>query len=387
IVDSIQGGAGTSLNMNMNEVLANRALEIVGGVKGDYIQIHPNNHVNMGQSTNDVLPTSVRIAVIGLLAEAEQVLQELSRALREKAREFDHILKMGRTQLQDAVPIRLGQEFSAYSGAIERDLKRIRQTVDDLKQVNIGATAIGTGLNADLKYVDNITDRLRELTGLDLKQAEDLVDATQNVDALVEVSSALKTCAINLSKISSDLRLLSSGPRTGINEINLPPVQPGSSIMPGKVNPVIPEVVNQISYQIIGNDTTITMAAEAGQLELNVMLPLLSHNLFQSIDILINGVRTFVRNAVRGITANEERCRELVDRSVSIITAINPHVGYETAARIAKKALDTGKPVREIILEEGVLTPGELERILNPYEMTEPGIAGKDLFDSLSGPA
>ncbi len=382
IVDSIQGGAGTSINMNMNEVLANRAIEIIGGEKGDYNIVHPNNHVNMGQSTNDVVPTAVRIAVIKLLAGALEALDCLHDALQVKAQEFDHIIKMGRTQLQDAVPIRLGQEFKAYAGPIKRDIKRITETIADLKVVNLGATAIGTGLNADLKYVKNVTFYLNKITGLDFNQAEDLIDATQNLDTLVEVSSALKTCAVNLSKIASDLRLLSSGPRAGIHEINLPAVQPGSSIMPGKVNPVIPEVVNQISYQIIGNDMTITMAAEAGQLELNVMLPVLTFNLFQSIEILKNGVNTLTEKTIKGITANEGVCREEVKKSVGVITAINPHVGYETAARIAKEALTTGRPVREIVLEEGVLTSEELDKILNPYEMTEPGIAGKELFET-----
>jgi aspartate ammonia-lyase len=381
IVDAIQGGAGTSINMNMNEVLANRAIEILGGQKGDYSIVHPNNHVNMGQSTNDVVPTAIRIAVINLLKGALQELGKLHESLIDKAREFNHILKMGRTQLQDAVPIRLGQEFNAYANAIKRDIRRITETIDDLKVVNLGATAIGTGLNADLSYVKNVTSFLNGIVGIELSQSDDLIDATQNVDALVEVSSALKSCAVNLSKISNDLRLLSSGPRTGINEINLPAVQPGSSIMPGKVNPVIPEVVNQVSFQIIGNDTTITMAAESGQLELNVMVPVLVFNLFQSIEILKNAIHIFTEKTIKGITANEKHCRDMVYNSVGIITAINPHVGYEVAARIARKALETGKPVKELILEEGVLSEEELDIILNPYEMTEPGIAGKKLFN------
>lgn len=381
IVDAVQGGAGTSINMNINEVLANRAIEILGEKKGDYTIVHPNNHANMGQSTNDVVPTAIRIAVMNLTHSALDELDSLFNALKEKSEEFDDVIKMGRTQLQDAIPIRMGQEFGAYAKAIGRDIKRIEQNIGDLKRVNLGATAIGTGLNADLAYVKNVTGFLSDITGYDFTQADDLVDATQNVDPLVEVSSALKTCAVNLSKISNDLRLMSSGPRTGINEINLPAVQPGSSIMPGKVNPVIPEVVNQISFQIIGNDTTITMAAEAGQLELNVMLPVLVYNLFQSITMLKNGVNTLTENAIKGVKANRERCSQLLDQSVGVITAINPHVGYEVAARIAKKALETGKPVRDIILEEGVLTEEELDTILNPYEMTEPGIAGKELFD------
>lgn len=382
IVDAVQGGAGTSINMNMNEVLANRAIEILGQEKGNYKLVHPNNHVNMGQSTNDVIPTAVRITMIKLLQESLIELENFKDALMDKSEEFDDVIKMGRTQLQDAVPIRLGQEFKAYADAIKRDIRRIAETIDDLRVINLGATAVGTGLNADLAYVENVTYELSEISGLELSQAEDLVDATQNVDALVEVSSALKTCAVNLSKIANDLRLLSSGPRTGFNEINLPAVQPGSSIMPGKVNPVIPEVVNQIAFQIIGNDTTINMAAEAGQLELNVMMPILIFDLIQSVEMLKNGAKTFTEKCITGITANRERCKAMVDNSVGIITAINPHVGYEVAARIAKEALNSGRSVKEIILEEDILTEAELDEILNAFEMTEPGIAGKKLLHS-----
>lgn len=382
IVDAVQGGAGTSINMNMNEVLANRAIEILGQEKGNYELVHPNNHVNMGQSTNDVIPTAVRITMIKLLQESLIELENFKDALMDKSEEFDDVIKMGRTQLQDAVPIRLGQEFKAYADAIKRDIRRIAETIDDLRVINLGATAVGTGLNADLAYVENVTYELSEISGLELSQAEDLVDATQNVDALVEVSSALKTCAVNLSKIANDLRLLSSGPRTGFNEINLPAVQPGSSIMPGKVNPVIPEVVNQIAFQIIGNDTTINMAAEAGQLELNVMMPILIFDLIQSVEMLKNGAKTFTEKCITGITANRERCKAMVDNSVGIITAINPHVGYEVAARIAKEALNSGRSVKEIILEEDILTEAELDEILNAFEMTEPGIAGKKLLHS-----
>lgn len=382
IVDAVQGGAGTSINMNMNEVLANRAIEILGQEKGNYKLVHPNNHVNMGQSTNDVIPTAVRITMIKLLQESLVELENFKDALMDKSEEFDDVIKMGRTQLQDAVPIRLGQEFKAYADAIKRDIRRIAETIDDLRVINLGATAVGTGLNADLAYVENVTYELSEISGLELSQAEDLVDATQNVDALVEVSSALKTCAVNLSKIANDLRLLSSGPRTGFNEINLPAVQPGSSIMPGKVNPVIPEVVNQIAFQIIGNDTTINMAAEAGQLELNVMMPILIFDLIQSVEMLKNGAKTFTEKCITGITANRERCKAMVDNSVGIITAINPHVGYEVAARIAKEALNSGRSVKEIILEEDILTEAELDEILNAFEMTEPGIAGKKLLHS-----
>lgn len=381
IVDAVQGGAGTSINMNMNEVLANRAIEILGGTKGDYHLVHPNNHVNMSQSTNDVLPTAIRIATIRMLQEVITEVGRLVEALEKKSQEFDDVIKMGRTQLQDAVPVRLGQEFSAYATAVNRDRERLVGTIADLKIINLGATAIGTGLNADLEYVNSVTDVLTEITGLNLQQADDMIDATQNVDALVGVSSALKTAAVNLSKIASDLRLMSSGPRAGLNEIDLPAVQPGSSIMPGKVNPVIPEVVNQVAYQVLGNDQVISMAAEAGQLELNVMQPVLVYNLFQSIEMMQNALTTFIDNCVVDISANRERCREMLERSVGIITAINPHVGYETAARVVKKALTEDRSVKEIILAEGILSEEELDKILNPYEMTEPGIAGKELLD------
>lgn len=382
IVDPIQGGAGTSINMNMNEVIANRVLELLGEEKGNYRVVSPNDHVNMGQSTNDAVPTAVRIAVMRLLHQALQTFRELQHRLESKSKEFDHVLKMGRTHLQDAVPIRLGQEFGAYASVIGRDIQRIVRTLEHLRVVNLGATAVGTGLNADQEYVRTVSAGLCEITGLPLVQAEDLVDATQNVDALVEVSGALKGMAVNLSKIANDLRLMASGPTCGFQEIHLPPRQPGSSIMPGKVNPVLCEVVNQVAFQVMGNDLTITLAASAGQLELNVMCPVLVYNLLQSIDILKNVVHVFDRQCVTGIRANEIRCQQLVENSVGIITAINPHVGYEAAARIAKKALETGRPVREICLDEGVLLPEELDLILNPYEMTGPGIAGRKRFEN-----
>lgn len=380
IVDPIQGGAGTSLNMNINEVIANRALEIIGKKKGDYHLVHPNNHVNMGQSTNDVLPTAFKIATLRLLDRVIDSFRNLHSALLEKAEEFDDVLKMGRTHLQDAIPIRLGQEFAAYSEAVARSIERFENRAEYLKIVNIGATAVGTGLNADQEYVKRITSVLRQISGYDLVQAKNLVDATQNTDILVDVSTALKIAAVALSKMANDLRLMSSGPRAGFNEIELPSVQPGSSIMPGKVNPVIAEVVNQVAFQIQGNDHTITLAAEAGQLELNVMVPVLVFNLLQSLDILKNAVDVFTEKCIKGIRANRERCSYLVERSVGIITAINPHIGYEEASRIAKKAIETGIPVRKLILEEGIMTEAELDKVLNPYEMTEPGIAGKELL-------
>lgn len=380
IIDPIQGGAGTSINMNMNEVIANRVLELLGEKKGNYKIVSPNDHVNMGQSTNDAVPTAVRIAALTLLQWTLQAYDQLYTDFQQKAKEFDHIIKMGRTHLQDAVPIRLGQEFGAYAAVIGRDRKRIEHSLENLRVINLGATAVGTGLNADQEYVRIVGETLSQIAGLELCQASDLVDATQNTDALVEVSGVLKGAVVNLSKIANDLRLMASGPKCGFNEILLPPAQPGSSIMPGKVNPVMAEVVNQVAFQVIGNDLTITLAAEAGQLELNVMGPVLVFNLLQSIDIVKNVVKVFSEQCVRRIQANVQRCEELVDQSVGIITAINPHVGYEVAARVAKKAIDTGRPVREIVIEEGILTAEELEVILNPYEMTEPGIAGRELF-------
>ena len=378
IVDPIQGGAGTSLNMNANEVIANRAIEILGGEKGDYSIVHPNDHVNYGQSTNDVFPTAGKMTALRLLKNLKKELYRLYDALCLKATEFDHVIKMGRTQMQDAVPIRLGQEFRAYSVAIRRDINRMDKAMDEMRTLNMGGTAIGTGINADETYLRRIVPNLSQVTGIDLVQAFDLIDATQNLDSFVSVSGAVKACAVTLSKIANDLRLMSSGPRAGFNEINLPAKQNGSSIMPGKVNPVIPEVVNQVAFNIIGNDVTITMAAEAGQLELNAFEPIVFYCMFQSIDTLAYAVQTFVDNCVLGITANETRCRYLVENSVGIITAICPHVGYQKAADIAKKAMHTGEAVRELILQEGLLTEEELNKILDPIQMTKPGIPGKD---------
>ncbi|ARU63285.1 aspartate ammonia-lyase [Tumebacillus avium] len=380
IVDSIQGGAGTSMNMNANEVIANRAIELLGGAKGEYLHCSPNTHVNMAQSTNDVFPTSIRIASLNLAKGVVTELDNLRLALQVKAQEFDQVIKMGRTHLQDAVPIRLGQEFAAYARVISRDHERVVRSLDNLREINMGATAVGTGLNADPRYIVKVTEHLRSITGLDLKRADDLVDATQNTDAYTEVSSALKICAVNLSKICNDIRLMASGPRTGLGELNLPPRQPGSSIMPGKVNPVMAEVVNQVAFQIIGNDHTISLASEAGQLELNVMEPVLVFNLLQSLSILQNALRVFRERLIEDLTANVERCRQLVEMSVGVVTAINPHVGYETATMVAKEAIQTGRSVREICLERGILTEEELDVILNPFEMTSPGIAGSKLL-------
>ncbi len=380
ITDSIQGGAGTSMNMNINEVIANRAGEILGGEKGAYDKVHPNDHVNYGQSTNDVIPTSGKLTVLMKSGKLLEALEELHNALLEKSKEFDDVIKMGRTHLQDAIPIRLGQEFKAYALPIARDIKRIKYVLEDFKFVNMGATAVGTGLNADVEYVNSIVGTLAEVSGYEIHQVEDLVDGTRNLDSFVWLSSALKIAAVNLSKMSNDLRLMSSGPKAGINEINLPQRQPGSSIMPGKVNPVIPEVMNQVSFQVFGNDQTITKAAEAGQLELNVFEPVLFFNLFQSIEVLTNGVKTLTTNCIEGITANREVCKDMVDGSIGIITALAPHIGYKNSSDIAKEALKTGIPVARLTVERGLLTQAEVETILNPFEMTRPGLPGKVLL-------
>lgn len=380
IVDPIQGGAGTSLNMNANEVIANRAIEILGGEKGDYEIVNPNDHVNCGQSTNDVIPTAGKMTTLRLLQNLKKELLRLHEALVSKADEFDHVIKMGRTQMQDAVPIRLGQEFRAYSVAIMRDIRRMDKAVEEMQVVNMGGTAVGTGINADETYLRRIVPNLSEVSGMDFVQAFDLIDSTQNLDSFVAVSGAVKACAVTLSKIANDLRLMSSGPRAGFGEINLPAKQNGSSIMPGKVNPVIPEVVNQVAFNIIGNDVTITMAAEAGQLELNAFEPIIFYCMFQSINTLAYAVQTFVDNCVSGITANENRCRQLVENSIGIVTAICPHVGYKKSAEIAKEALATGESVRTLILREGLLSAEELDSILDPVHMTEPGISRKDIM-------
>ncbi len=380
IVDPIQGGAGTSINMNANEVIANRALEIMGKEKGDYQSISPNSHVNMSQSTNDAFPTAIHIAVLHLVDELLVTMENMQAVFHQKAEQFAHVIKMGRTHLQDAVPIRLGQEFEAYCRVINRDIQRIRQTRPNLYDVNMGATAVGTGLNAFPDYIKSVDQHLAEISGLPLQGATHLVDATQNTDAYTEVSGALKICMINMSKISNDLRLMASGPRAGLGEIILPARQPGSSIMPGKVNPVMPEVLNQVAFQVIGNDHTICLASEAGQLELNVMEPVLVFNLIQSISIMNNVFRAFTENCLKDIEANEERMKEYVEKSVGVLTAVNPHIGYEIAARLAREAILSGRSIRELCIESGVLTTDQLDLILDPYEMTHPGIAGASIM-------
>ena len=370
ITDAVQGGAGTSANMNMNEVIANRAIEIMGGQKGDYTVIHPNDHVNMAQSTNDVIPTAGKMTVIKLIRGAIAQTKRLIDALTAKEKEFDHILKMGRTQMQDAVPIRLGQEFGAYRSVIQRSYDRLLTIPEELMYVNMGGTAIGTCINADPNYVKRIVPALAEISALNLKSAPNLIDATQNLDGFVSVSATLKTVAINLSKIANDLRIMSSGPRTGFHEINLPPRQNGSSIMPGKVNPVIPEVVSQVAFSIVGNDMCIGMAAEAGQLELNAFEPVIFYKLFESIRMLTGAVQTFVDNCVAGITANEAHCEDLVNHSIGIITALCPYIGYTAAADIAKSAMRKNISVREELVERKIMKPEDIEKYMDPYAMT-----------------
>lgn len=373
IVDAIQGGAGTSANMNANEVIANRAIEILGGEKGDYTIVHPNDHVNMAQSTNDVIPSAGKLTILALLPGLLEQLERLHKALRDKSIEFDDVVKMGRTQLQDAVPIRLGQSFEAYAAVIERDIRRIRSLDSEIKVLNIGATAVGTAINVNPVYLFHIIRNVNLVCGTDCSQAEDLFDATQNLDGFVHTSAALRVCAVNLSKICNDLRLLSSGPKAGLGEINLPPKQNGSSIMPGKINPVIPEVVSQVAYNVIGNDVTVTMAAEAGQLELNAFEPVIFYKIFESIDTLRGAVETLIDNCILGITANRERCRALVESSAALATALCPALGYKKLAEIAKKCNRTGIPVRQIVLEEGLLPEEELDRYLSLVDMTQAG--------------
>jgi aspartate ammonia-lyase len=380
ITDVIQGGAGTTMNMNMNEVIANRANEILGGEKGVYDLVHPNDHVNYCQSTNDVIPTTGKLTGLKMALDLIDSLENLYDAFTEKSVEFDGVIKMGRTHLQDAIPIRLGQEFKAYARPIKRDISRIKSVLEDFRYVNMGATAVGTGLNADKNYVENVVKTLSEVSGEELLQSTDLVDGTRNLDVFVWMSSAIKICATNLSKTVNDLRLMASGPTAGFNEINLPQMQPGSSIMPGKVNPVILEVVNQVCFQVFGNDVTITKAAEAGQLELNVFEPVLFFNLFQSLEIIKNGVDTLIENCIKGITANEERCKSMVDNSIGILTALNPHIGYKNASDIAKQSLKEGVPVAELILRRGLMSREDIAVILNPFNMTNPGISGKELL-------
>lgn len=372
VVDMVQGGAGTSTNMNANEVIANRALELMGREKGEYRYCHPNNHVNLSQSTNDAYPTAVKIALIRSIEKLVGSLKWLIDAFAAKGIEFSGVLKMGRTQLQDAVPMTLGQEFEAYAATLREEVDRLEQNMKLFLEVNMGATAIGTGINSDPDYTSICVRYLREITGIPLVAATNMIEATNDTGAFIMNSSAQKRLAVKLSKICNDLRLLSSGPRAGLNEINLPPMQPGSSIMPGKVNPVIPEVVNQIAYRVIGNDLTVTMAAEAGQLELNVMEPIIVHCLFESIEMLINGMDTLREKCITGITANEEICRGMVLNSIGLVTALNPYLGYEASSALAKETLQTGKGIYDLVLENELLSKEELDDILRPENMVKP---------------
>ena len=371
-VDCIQGGAGTSINMNANEVIANRALEILGYEKGRYDIVHPNNDVNCSQSTNDAYPTAFRIALYLVIDKLLMEMSDLSNSFMRKGVEFANVLKMGRTQLQDAVPMTLGQEFHSYATTLGTDVLRLREAQQFLLEINLGATAIGTGINAPHEYPALVDEYLRSFCNIALTASPDLIEATWDTGAYMYVSGVLKRTAVKLSKICNDLRLLSSGPRAGLGEINLPKMQPGSSIMPGKVNPVIPEVVNQIAFKIIGADLTITMASEAGQLELNVMEPIIAYSLFESINLMGRGCRTLATKCIDGITANREHCQQMVENSIGIVTALNPCIGYENATAIAKEALDNNLSVYKLVLEKGLLSKEKLDEILSAENMMHP---------------
>ena len=377
-VDPFQAGAGTSHNMNTNEVIANLANESLGGTRGQYSPIHPNDHVNMAQSTNDFIPTVIRVSATLKAQRLLPVLDTLVDSLQSKAREFDAVLKTGRTHLQDAVPVRLGQEFGGYAQAVRLDRERIARTLDNVGRLGIGGTAVGSGLNSHPDYHRLMVGRLSALTGMDFKSPGSLFEPMQSAADFTDLSSALRTLAVTLTRIANDLRLLSSGPTTGLAEIALPAVQPGSSIMPGKVNPVMAEMLNMVCYQVMGNDQTILTCAQAGQLELNVMVPIIAYNLLQSLEILTNGIRVFTERCVNGILANVERCRQLAEGSMGLATALNPHIGYSAAAQVAREALARGVSLRQVVREKGYLTEEQLNAVLNPYAMTEPGIPGEE---------
>ena len=371
-VDLIQGGAGTSTNMNANEVIANRALELLGHRRGQYEHLHPNEHVNMSQSTNDVYPTSLKLATYRGCVRLIQRMESLQHAFEEKALEFKDLLKVGRTQLQDAVPMTLGQEFQTYAVMISEDIQRMREALPLICEINLGATAIGTGINTHPEYAQRVLAHLKSITGMPLLTSPNLIEATQDCGSFVQLSGVLKRVAVKISKICHDLRLLSSGPRAGLGEINLPAMQAGSSIMPGKVNPVIPEVVNQVAYEVIGNDVTISFAAEAGQLQLNAFEPVIAYSMFRSVQHLTNALETLEIRCVRGITANEERLKELLDRSITLVTALNPYIGYQHSTEVAMEALQTGKRVYDIVLERKLLDQATLDDILKPELLTAP---------------
>ena len=372
VVDVIQGGAGTSTNMNANEVIANRALELLGKQRGDYKALHPNEHVNMSQSTNDVYPTALKLATYVGIFRLVDAMAYLRKSFERKADEFADVLKMGRTQLQDAVPMTLGQEFSTYAVMLGEDEERLKEAALLIREINLGATAIGTGINADPDYAPLVCRRLAEVSGVPVVTAPNLIEATQDCGSFVQLSGVLKRVAVKLSKVCNDLRLLSSGPRCGFNEINLPPRQAGSSIMPGKVNPVIPEVMNQIAFEVIGNDATVTFAAEAGQLQLNAFEPIIAHSLFKSALHLTNGCRVLADHCVSGITANRDLLRASVERSIGIVTALNPYIGYANATDVAAEAFRSDRGVAEIVLERGLMSAEQLAEVLQPEILTKP---------------
>lgn len=378
VVDVYQAGAGTSHNMNANEVLANRAAEILGQPRGAYGTVHPNDHVNMGQSTNDVFPTATRLALLSLTPTVTGAARELAAAFGRKAAEFERVLKVGRTHLQDAVPITLGQEFGGYEACLARAADGLERGSEALGELNLGATAVGTGLNAGPEFTSRAVARLRQWTGLPLVEAVNRFRVTQSMGDVLAWSGALRRLAVELGKIASDLRLLGMGPRAGLGEIRLPAVQPGSSIMPGKVNPSVPEMVNQVCFQVAGCDQTVAAASEAGQLELNVMMPVIAWNTIHAATILREAMRTLRERTVEGIEADAGRCRELLDRSTAVATALSPYIGYQATAEIAKESVRTGRPIRDLVIERGLLDAGALDRILSPEAMTKPGIAGRD---------
>ena len=374
-IDPIQGGAGTSINMNMNEVLCNRALELRGEEKGRYDIIAPNNHANMAQSTNDAFPTGIKVCLSAKGSRFVASLDRLAAELERKATAYRGILKMGRTHLQDAVPITLGQEMGSYASAVRRSIRRIRYVLRHIHTINMGGTAVGTGLNAEPAYIKAVAKRLSEVTGEQYRTSQNIIDATNNTDAFADVSSALKNAALVLIKLANDFRLMASGPRCGLNELHLPMRQPGSSIMPGKVNPVIAEVLDQACYQVIAGDLAVTLAVENGQFELNVMEPVMAFNMFNSLNYLTRAVDTFVEKLLVDLTPNVDQCQKWLDNSVGIVTALLPHIGYEKSAELAREAYTTGKPIREIVLDCGLLSKKELDHILSPRQMTRPGIA------------
>ncbi len=376
VVDPYQAGAGTSHNMNVNEVLANRANELLGGERGTYKPVHPNDHVNMAQSTNDTIPTNIRLAALSQLGALVAAFEGLRDALAEKGRAFDHIVKAGRTHLQDAMPIRLGQEFAAYAGSVDRAVRRVKEAADYLRDLGIGGSAVGTGVTVEAEYPQLMNRHLRKITGLELRVGDDRIQLMQSMGDAAAFSATLRGLAIDLSKIASDLRLMVMGPRTGIDEIKLPAVQPGSSIMPGKINPSIPEMVNQVCFQVMGCDTTVAIASEHGQLELNVMMPVIAHNVLLSMQILTSTATVLTERTIRGIEANEAMCAYWVERSAALATALMPHIGYAKAAELSKQSVKEGVLIREMVKRDAILPPEQADEVLDLRKMTEIGVPG-----------